>query len=401
MTRSRTASLRVAHQRSCVVATKSALDSLDGCTCKPSYYTFHRGGDGKPVKGARVGDRQVANRALRKLLVELDEDRAGVGASRRKRSTFDAWAFEYLEIIGKHGRKASTVAAYGPTIRYATPIFGGLDLREVGNPELRRFVEAVRKNKGSDATVSKHLRHLGAIFSAAVDDDLADNNPVPKFKKGLRLKVVGGVESFTDLEIARLWASMTALEVEDVYVTICKVAVATGMRQGELIGANVADLDLLADRLHVRHHYDRAAGLLTLPKDNETRVVNLIPPARMLFEIWIAAHGDREEDEPIFPAPRSRARINGQYLTRVVEKAMTKAKPPIPKAGENGRPRKPFHAFRSTFDRLCREQGRNPEWIQAQLGHSDPRLTLITYGRWSEDALQAEADRVEAQGFPV
>jgi integrase len=80
---------------------------------------------------------------------------------------------------------------------------------------------------------------------------------------------------------------------------------------------------------------------------------------------------------------------------------MEKAKPPIPSLGENGRPRKPFHAFRSTFDRLCRERGLNREWAQAQLGHSDPRLTLVTYGRWSEQALKAEAAKVEAVGFPV
>jgi integrase len=401
MSASRTASLRVAHQRACANASKTSLGSLDGCTCKPSYYTLHRDGVGNVVKGSRVRNRQVADRALRKLLVELDEDRVGVGRGRKRASTFDAWAAEYLEIIGKHGRKASTVAAYGPTVRYARPIFGALDLREVGNPELRRFVEAIKKNKGGDATVSKHLRHLGAIFSAAVDDELAEVNPVPKFKKSLRLRVVGGVESFTDLELARLWASMQAFGVEEVYVQISKAAVVTGMRQGELIGANLGDLDLMAGRLHVRHHYDRAAGVLTLPKDNEERVLHLIPPARALFEMWVAEHGDRDDEQPIFPAPRSGGRINGQYLTRVVEKAMTNAKPPIPKTGENGRPRKPFHAFRSSFDRICREQGRNPEWVQAQLGHSDPRLTLVTYGRWSEDALKAEAERVEAEGFPI
>jgi integrase len=117
--------------------------------------------------------------------------------------------------------------------------------------------------------------------------------------------------------------------------------------------------------------------------------------------LWVAERGGRGTDEPIFTSPRSHTRINGQYLTQIVERAMHTAKPPIPKVAENGRPRKPFHALRSTFDRLCREQGRNPEWIQSQLGHSDPRLTLVTYGRWSEDALRAEAARVEAEVFAV
>ena len=73
----RKASLRVAHQATCPSSSKTTLDTApkgkirNGCQCKPgpSYYTFHRGTDGRPVKGARVRDRQVADQALRKLQV--------------------------------------------------------------------------------------------------------------------------------------------------------------------------------------------------------------------------------------------------------------------------------------------------------------------------------------------
>lgn len=396
----RKASLRVAHQASCPNATKTSLDSLKGCKCKPgpSYYTFQRRPDGTVEKGKRVRDRQVADRALRKVQVEIDEGR--VGQSRPKDKTFSEWAAEYLSIIEAHGRKAATVRAYAPTINYAGPVFGPLPLRQIGNPELRRFVEAIRANGGGDATTSKHLRHLGAILTSAVDDDLIPTNPVGKFKKSLRLKVVGGVESFTDAELARLWASLAAAKADPVYMALCKASVVTGARQGELIGANLGDVDLLNGTLRVERHWDRESGTLTTPKDGEARTVYLIPPARTLLEEWVTLHGDRPNNAPLFEAPKG-GRINGQHVTKLIVRAMENAKPPILKAGENGRDRKPFHAFRSTFDRLCRERGQNPEFIQAQMGHSDPRLTLVTYGRWSESAMQAEAERVETAGFPV
>lgn len=399
----RRASLRVAHQASCPRAGKTTIESLKGCKCKPgpSYYTFHRGRDGRPVKGPRVRDRQIADRALRKLQVGIDDGRVGnVTAADR---TFKEWADEYLGIIETQGRRDSTIRAYRPTINYASAAFGALALREIGNAELRRLVDAIRKNKGTDATVSKHLRHVGAIFAAAVAETppLMPANPVPKFKKALRLKVVGGVDPFTDDELVRLWASMERLKTEPVYVAICKAAVTTGARQGELVGASLDDLNLLTGRLEIRHHYDRVAGVLTAPKDGEARTLHLIPPARAILEAWVTRGDVRDGAEPIFPAPRSGGRINGQYLTRVVEQAMEKATPPIPKAGKDGRARKPFHAFRATFDRLCLEAGRNPMWVQAQLGHSDPRLTLQTYGQWSDAALQAEADAVESIGFPA
>ncbi|RDI75172.1 hypothetical protein Gocc_0970 [Gaiella occulta] len=37
--------------------------------------------------------------------------------------------------------------------------------------------------------------------------------------------------------------------------------------------------------------------------------------------------------------------------------------------------------------------------MQFQLGHSSPDLTLNVYGRWSDAALRAEAERAAA--FPV
>lgn len=395
----RRASLRVAHQASCPNATKTSLDSLAGCKCQPSYYVFNRRPDGTAEKTRRVKDRQVAERVLRKVQVEIDEGRAGI--AKPKDRTFAEWAAEYLRIIEAHGRKGSTVTAYETTIdAYADPVFGTTPLRQIGNPELRKLVQKIRDNGGGDATVSKHLRHLGAIFQAATDDGLIAGNPVPLFKKALRLRVTGGVESFTDEELARLWASLGALGADPVYVALCKASVVTGARQGELIGANLEDVDLLSGTLRIERHYDRESGTLTLPKDGERRTVYLIPPARALIEAWIASNGDRAGDSPLFPAPKG-GRVNGQFVTKLIVKAMEKAKPPIPKAGESGRDRKPFHAFRSTFDRLCRERGQNPEFIQAQMGHSDPRLTLVHYGAWSDSAKRAEAERVEPAGFPV
>ena len=67
-----TVSVRVAHQGKCANSTKTSLDSVgrgSGCTCKPSYYTFHReplGGDRyKPVKGKRVRNYKIGRASCR------------------------------------------------------------------------------------------------------------------------------------------------------------------------------------------------------------------------------------------------------------------------------------------------------------------------------------------------
>lgn len=72
----REASPRVAHQRICANA-KTALDSLKGCTCSPSYHTFHRDREGRGSLFQR--DRGQARRARRARMAErrpLERSRA-------------------------------------------------------------------------------------------------------------------------------------------------------------------------------------------------------------------------------------------------------------------------------------------------------------------------------------
>ena len=243
MPKTRSASLRVAHSRSCPRYGITALDpkpkedgtSIPRCACKPSYYTSHRRSDGTVEKGQRVRDRQVAERALRKLQVEIDEDRLGLRRPMRDK-TFRQWTDEYLEILERDkGNKASTVRAYRATLGYALHVLGPLELHLIDQAALRRVVRVIRDTKASDATLHKHLRHLGAIFRAAEDEGHIDASPLTrKFVRDLRLRVPKGDEPYTDIELATLWAKMETLGYDAVYVTVCKAAVVTGARRGEL-----------------------------------------------------------------------------------------------------------------------------------------------------------------------
>lgn len=400
MAKPRSASLRVAHQRGCANLTRTSLDSLEGCGCKPAYYTLHRGSDGRSVKGPRVRNRQVADRALMKLLVEIDEGRADVGPRRRRGpKTFNAWADEYLENLARDKNdKGSTIRAYAGTLSYARPILGPLALDDIGLPELRAVMRRIRERAPSDATMHKHLRHLRAILSAAVDEGYAVTNPLSrKFIADLRLKRPNRVESYTDVELAKLWPKMAALEYDDVYVHVAKAAVATGARLGELIALSWDDLKLSEGKLEINWHYDATDGM-TLPKNGHERTNFLIEDgeadainAVLLFERWTALCGVQPGTSPIFPAPRSGGRLNAGYVRRLVDKARREAG--IADEGEGGRKRRPFHAFRGSYARIGRERG-YPTWLlQHNLGHSTPVLTENVYGRPSEDALLAAARR--------
>jgi integrase len=411
MPKPRSATLRVAHQRGCPNEKRTALDSIgrgSGCTCKkPRYYTLHRGSDGKPVKGARVRDRQVADRALTALQFAIDEERVDLLPRRRNRLTFNAWADAHLNNLEQdEHRKGSTIRAYRSTLSYSRPILGGLDLDEIGLPEIRLVLRKIRESDPADATLHKHLRHLRGILSAAVEEGRARGNPLTsKFIADLELKRPNDVESYTDVELAKLFAKMQALDYADVYIYIAKIATATAARLGELIACDWDDLSLTDRTLRVKGHYDRVDGL-TSPKTGKERTVFLIGPdengvapdplidAVGLFERWTEISGVQPGDSPLFPAPRSGGRLNGQYVSKLVREARKKAG--IPDEGERGRPRKPFHAFRGSYSRITRERGYEPWFRQHNLGHADLALTDGVYGHVSKEALQRAA-----RGAPV
>lgn len=385
----RTASLRVAHQRKCAHASQTSLDSIKGCTCdkgKRAYYVLWRDRSGATRKSPRLRDRREAEKLLRAQQVELDQGRAGTAPERN--IEFPAWIDEYEQILEQRpGIKGETRRSYGKTLAVARETIGYANVRDLGNPELRRFRAAIAHT--SEATQIKHLSQLGACLSAAVEEGYADRNPVGAFRKSLRLRAPAGTSPFTDGEIERLLAALQ--DEQAVYRSIVRAALETGARIGELVALDWRDVNLSSGTMQIRHTYNPVDGL-TAPKDRDTRTVYLTPEAEQVFADRLGDLGDAPEAGIAFPAPRSGSYIDVHYLRRIVQDAMSEAGIPQVDA-QSGRPRKPLHSLRATFTRRMLERGRHPQWVEAQLGHSSLQLTIGVYGAWTAEAMRAEASK--------
>jgi len=393
------ASLQARHQRSCSLypwTSFEAATKAQGCTCSPSYYIAHRVG-GK-LKRDRLGPltRKDAQRALDALRGDV--------ARRRYRAleeiAFDVYADRWLD--GFTG-KANSKRVYATTIDYAKTVFGKTTVRDLDSSDVRRFLDHIREanrrpanetrpaHEASAATLAKHLRQLGACFEAAISEGYAERNPVRELHRTARPKVAKSRPAYyTDEELSRLWPELVE---RPVYLALCKVAVLTGLRFGELAALTWADVDLLTRELHVRQTYTEGIGL-TPPKSNEARTIDLTPQAAAVLEAWLTESGDhglvfeREEGGHLDPS----------YTTRgVLYKALERAG--IPRVGERGRKRD-FHSFRHTFARIALEHGAEISWVKEQLGHSSIQLTVDTYGTWARSAAKAQAEKLGA-AFPV
>jgi integrase len=374
-------------------ATKKA-----GCTCRPDYVLIYRQ-EGKIVREGVGRDRQTAERELK----ALEGDVAKGNVLRVKDIRFDEWADEWL---ASFRGKETTRVAYGFTLAYAKRAFGQRKVRELQPSNVDRFLALIREanhrpktdkdpgREASEATLAKHLRQLGACLQAAVPE-YATDNPVRLLHKSKRPKVrPSDVHYFTDDELARLWPALAALE-RPVIVALCKTAVATGARFGELAALRWDDVNLLDRSVRIARTYTAKVGETT-PKSGEARTIDLTPPAAAVLEAWFRDSGGQGL---VFASDLAPGHLDdAAVLRQALYPAMTAAD--IPRMGAHGGRKRTFHSFRHTFARLALEGGAEITWVKEQLGHSSITLTVDLYGRWSSAARKAQAEKL-AEAFKL
>lgn len=398
------ASLRVAHSRNCPNRDKTSLASApkeksrNGCNCQPAYYTFHREPVGKdlykPVKGERVHDRKTAEAELEQLQRRLDQGK--LGHVKPKTITFPAWVDEFEAIlessVAAGDLKPRTMHGYMESLRLAKDAIGFVNLRELGEAELRRF--DARSSKLSPASRARHLKHLSRCLAVGVRHKYADANPAPAFKSDLNLNKripKRGKAPFEDGELQRLW---TALDDKDapVYRYVAEFAVETGMRIGELAALDWPNVSLQEKTAKVEHTWNDTDGLIA-PKDAEPRTIYLTPAAVSVLERWVKIVGSCDSG-PVFPSPDTGRRLSIRANGRRFDKAMADAG--IPKVHPQIGLKRSFHSLRYTTSNVMQRRGYHPRLIEATLGHSNLELTYGVYGGWTPDQLAAEAARVTA-----
>jgi integrase len=391
-------SRRVAHQKGCANATKTALSSVgrgSGCTCQPSYYTFQRTDTGGVAKGPRVKNRQAADRALTAAQRELDENRVGVAP--RPVVTFDEWADDFETILDQRVRagtmKRRTAAAYRETIAHGRDVFGSAPLDNIGPAELRAFLDRFAKQK--PASRLRQLRQLSVVMGAATKERrggrrILDDNPVPDFTKDQRLEAPKrGKAPFEDGELERLWAALA--QFEPVYLWATRFSVETGVRLSELVALEWADVSLSDRRVRVDATWDPVDGRV-LPKDGEQRVIYLTNEAQTVLEGWVGVHtAGAPTDGSVYTDPVTGGRLVPRQLQRRLAAAMKVAG--VPKEHPELRLPRSWHSLRYTTSNVMQRRGYHPRLIESTLGHSTLELTYGVYGGWTPDQLAAAARR--------
>jgi integrase len=334
--------------------------------------------DGSKNHAERIGkDRQTAERALRKIAVQVDED----AYVPQRVIRFEEWGREWLAGLE---RKGTTKDSYKSTVSYATEAFGHVVVRRL-RPSHLAALHALLKERGlSASTRAKHLRVVNACLNAAREHGYAAQ--VPKLPKAERPRPQRKEAAYFESdELPRLFM---ALDDRGVYRVLIELALKTGMRQGELLALTWGDVDLAGAIVHVRRSY--TDGHLSTPKNHERRDVDLTPDLVELLGRWWGELGRPDDDRLVFPGETPSGYLSPTtVLRRELYPAMKRAG--IPREGPTGEKRT-FHSLRHTYAKRALETGRQLIWLSRHLGHSSLKVTSDVYGHFGRQERKAEAE---------
>lgn len=288
----------------------------------------------------------------------------------------------------RHTRKPRTFESYRDCSRlYLIPTLGAIKLAQLQPTHVQRLCGALLDEGLSPKTVRIAHGVLHCALEQAVSWDLIPRN-VASLVKAPRVKRKE-IEALDEVQAKHLLISARGTR----WAALIAVALATGMRQGELLGLKWPDLDLEHGVVRVQRQLGRDGLLAELKNDHHRRSID-IPP----HTIAALREHRREQTE-------ERLLLGEQYTYQELVFCTHKG---TPFAHRNvsreykrllvraGLPDISFHALRHTNATLLLLQGVHPKLVQERLGHSTVSMTLDIYSHVLPRLGKEAAEKLEA-----
>lgn len=245
----------------------------------------------------------------------------------------------------------------------------GIMLRDVQPDHIRRYVHAADV---SQSTRHKRYRHVKAFLRWAVKAGHLDDqyNPLSDVEEPETGKTVPAYVTPDQLDRLLEYIDWHAENKEDAtgrspdlqwLRDAVQIAVATGLRRGELLALRWKDVDLEQGQIHVRNR----DGFRT--KSGAERVVPVRGPA---LDVLRRRHAKKEEfDGPVI-TDREGKPVKPDRVTHTFKRMVRGAK-------LKNRDRLKFHSLRHSCGAWLASKGVSERIIQEILGHASSRTTQI------------------------
>jgi integrase len=324
--------------------------------------------------------------AKEELRITEEQIETGTYLPAGKVPTFSALAREWVD----HKRlklRETTWEVYEGHVRNHFGDLINLKIKRINIATVEKFFtdrQAAGMNLG---TLRKILVTLGQIFNYAVRHKYINHNPLREAERPRRQPLVDE-DDFTEQEDMQILTppqinAFLNQEYPPKYQMLFTIAIFTGARQGELLGLKWGDVDWKSQQIGIRRTFNK--GRFFLPKTKTSRrKIDLAPTVVTALKKWKLAC-PKNELNLIFPNESGKPINYSNMMQRHFFPALEKA----------SLPRIRFHDLRHTYASLLIDQGENIKYIQVQLGHSSPTVTLNVYAHLMKPANQEAVCRLE------
>jgi len=334
------------------------------------------------------GSRTKAQRALHNFRLEAEH---GLKLDADK-MPFEQYASQWIESREASGSFAhSTIKREKEILAHLLRHLAAVALKDIDAVTVRNLYVALGKDGVGQRSLAMVASQLNRIMRQAVNDDIIMRNPCErveapkrqKSKRGSALDKVGVmrlVEALKDAESKEYPLAQDGqqrLTSDMAHVAAVRLALAGGLRRGEVLGLSWKDIDFNSATLKVAYSFSQTTKELKVPKtDNSNRAVSL--DSQMLADLkrwklrqaeYLSSLGIQQtQDTPVI-TNREGSRMDGNNLARWWRTFQERY-------GFEGLR---FHDLRHTHATMLVSNGLNIKAVSSRLGHSSVGITLDLY----------------------
>jgi len=323
--------------------------------------------------------KKTAQEELSKILERL---KLGKYIHSKKIPTFKEVAAEWL-LHRKLNLRASTWSVYEGHTRNHFNEFLHIKINQITTTMIEEYINLRQEEGMNISTLRKVLVSLGQILSLATKRGYCVQNPLTEAD---RPRDQGTEEDNIDimqiLTPKQIFAFLNKVKGQK-YKALFNLAIFSGARQGELLGLKWSDILWQESQVYIKRTFNNGAFFATKTKSSK-RKIDIGPSTLRILKEWKLAC-PASEYGLVFPNESGNPLNHNNMVNRYFRPALKAAKIDILR----------FHDLRHTYTSLLLEQGENIKYIQTQLGHSNPTVTLNVYAHLMKPTNQAAAIRLE------
>ncbi len=323
----------------------------------------------------------ATKKKAREAMRDIEDQLArGIYLPDKKVPLFSKVAEDWLE-YKKANVRQSTWNGYKGYFKNHFESLNGVKINRITVAHVEKLMSDNQARGMNLKTMRRGIVVLNQVMQYAVRHRYIDYNPV---RDAERPRDQGGEEK-EDIRILTPKEINALLDATNnqKYRTLFMLAIFSGARQGELLGLKWTDIDWANSQIHIQRTFNNGAWYKPKSKSSKRRI-DLGPSMMAELKKWKLACSPNDLDL-VFPS-QSGQPIDHRKL------AKNHFKPALKKAGI---PKTKYHNLRHTFASLLIEQGENIKYIQSQLGHSSPTVTLDVYAHLMKPVNQESACKLE------